>query len=161
MTRVSPVPIRRPVRAVLTGGALAASLDIVAAFAIASSRGGNPVRVLQSIASGLIGTAAFQGGAPTAALGLALHFLIATSAAGVYYLTSLLWPVLALRPLRYGTLYGVAVYIVMNFVVVPLSAAPRGPFAWRMAAVLVAVHVACVGVPIAWAVRRYRGVTTA
>jgi len=160
MTRVSPAPLRRPVRAVLAGGALAGSLDIVAAFAIASYRGGTPVRVLQSIASGLMGTAAFQGGSRTAALGLALHFLIATAAAAVYYVASLGWPALALRPLRFGALHGMAVYLAMNFVVVPLSAAPRGPFVWRMAAVLVLVHIVCVGLPIAWAVGRYRGLST-
>jgi len=36
-------------------------------------------RILQSVAAGLLGDASFEGGAATAALGLALHFLIATS----------------------------------------------------------------------------------
>jgi hypothetical protein len=139
----------------LVGGVLAGGLDIVAAFVVYGARGASPVRILQSIASGLLGVAAFQGGMGTAALGLTLHFLIATVAAWVYYLGSLRVPVLVERPVAWGALYGVAVYIVMHLVVVPLSAVPKRPFAWGLAAIIVLVHVVCVGVPIALAVQRF------
>ena len=63
------------------GGLIAGTLDICAAFLTAWLRAGvTPVRVLHFVASGLIGAAAFNGGARTAILGLALHFLIATGA---------------------------------------------------------------------------------
>ena len=146
--------VRRVVRASLTGGALAGSLDILAAFVVYGARGASPLRILQSIASGLFGAAAFQGGLATAALGLVLQFFIASVAAWVYCLGSLRAPVLVQRPLLCGALYGVAVYIVMNFVVVPLSAVPKRPVAWDLAPVIVIVHIVCVGVPIAYAVRR-------
>lgn len=145
------------VRASLAGGALAGSLDIAAAFLVYGMRGARPIRILQSIASGLLGAAAFDGGLATAMLGLVLQFFIATVAAWVYYLGSLRAPVLVHRPVTFGALYGIAVYVVMTFVVVPLSAVPKRPFAWDVAPVIVIVHIVCVGIPIAYAVRRFEG----
>ena len=160
MVRCPPVSVSRagrPIRAVLAGGVSAGVLDIVAALIIYGLRGASPVRILQAISSGLIGASAFQGGMSTAALGLALHFFIAGVAAWVYYLGSVWMPILVRRPVGFGSLYGVAVYVVMNFVVVQLSAVPRRPFSPGLTAILVVVHVVCVGMPIAFAVWRYAG----
>src|SRR5215211_2844568 len=104
------------------GGLIAGTLDICAAFLYAWLRAGvGPIRVLHSVASGLLGAAAFQGGGKTAVLGLALHFLIATVATTVFYFASRRLLFLVERPVMSGLLYGVAVYLVMNFVVLPLS----------------------------------------
>jgi uncharacterized membrane protein YagU involved in acid resistance len=81
--------------------------------------GGNPTGIWQSVASGLIGKSAFDGGTATAVLGLALHFFIAFVMALVYVLASRRLPVLIARPIVMGMLYGLALYVVMNFVVVP------------------------------------------
>jgi hypothetical protein len=148
------MPQRAAVCAILTGGAAAGTLDILAACTVYALRGVAPVRILQSIASGLLGAAAFQGGAATAALGLVLHFFIATTAAAVYYVASRVRPALVQRAALFGTLYGIGVYLVMTFVVLPLSALSRRPFAWDMAVIMVIVHIVCVGLPIAFAVRR-------
>jgi hypothetical protein len=118
-------------------------------------RGASPIRILQSVASGLYGAAAFQGGARTAALGLLLHFFIATTAAAAYSLASTRARVLVQRPFVSGALYGVAVYLFMNLVVLPLSAVAKRPFSPRDAAILVVIHMTCVGIPIALAARRY------
>ena len=115
----------------------------------------SPVRILQSVASGLLGPDAFKGGASSAALGLLLHFFIATVAAAVYYAASRKLTALLRRPVLFGALYGVAVYVFMNHLVVPLSAVPKRPFDLGQAAILVVVHVVCVGLPIALAIRRY------
>jgi hypothetical protein len=80
--------LRPAARAVLTGGLAAGALDIIAAWIVYGLRGVAPTRTLQSIASGILGVAAFQGGVATAAFGLALHFVIATTAAAVYSLAS-------------------------------------------------------------------------
>ena len=144
----------RPLRTVLVAGALAGALDIVAAFIIYGVRGVSPVRILQSISSGLEGGAAFQGGAGSAALGLVLQFVIATGAAWVFYTASLQLPQLLQRPVASGAAYGIVVYIVMNFIVVPLSAVPKRPFDWTLAPLIVIVHIVCVGIPIALVVQR-------
>jgi uncharacterized membrane protein YagU involved in acid resistance len=145
----------RTVRAILVAGFLAGVLDIVAAFVVYGLRGATPPRILQSIASGLLGESAFRGGAATAALGAALHFLIALSAAAVYYTASRWLPVLVRRPVPSGLLYGIAVYLFMNHLVVPLSAVAKRPFSPELAAVILVVHMTCVGLPIALTIARH------
>lgn len=139
--------------AILWGGLSAGVLDITVAFV----RWGKPVRILQSIASGILGPQAFQGGWGTAALGLALHFLIAFSAAVVYYAASRKLVFLRRRALVWGLFYGIAVYMFMSWVVVPLSAFPKSkaPFSAAGLAISLLTHMFCVGLPIALAVRRY------
>jgi hypothetical protein len=141
------------IRAVLKGGFLAGILDITAAFVVYGFRGASPVRILQSIAAGLLGADALAGGLATAGLGGLLHFIIATGWAALYFVLSRKLDVLLRRPVLSGMAYGVVVYFIMNLVVLPLSAFPERPFA--LDAVIVAVHMVCVGLPIALAVRRW------
>jgi len=146
----------RAVRAVVLAGLVAGTLDILAAFVVYGLRGATPLGILQSIASGLLGrTTAYGGGGATAALGLALHFFIATSAAAVYYAASRRLDVLVTHAVPSGLLYGVAVWLFMNFVVIPLSAIGRWPTINALSAVIVVVHMVCVGLPIALVVRHH------
>ena len=146
----------RAARAIGLAGLLAGTFDSLAAFVVYGLRGAKPLGILQSVASGLIGrTAAYGGGGKTAALGLALHFFIATLAAAVYYAASRRLDVLVTRAALSGIAYGVAVWLFMNFVVIPLSAIGRWPTINALAAVIVAVHMVCVGLPIALVVRHY------
>ncbi len=144
-------------RGILWGGLIAGTLDITGAIVTNGWRGVTPIQVLHSVASGLLGPRAFQGGTATAALGLGLHFAIAFAACAVYYAASRRLDVLVRRPILCGLLYGVAVYFFMSLVVVPLSAAP---FRIRMEppnlATGLIVHMLCVGLPIALAIRRFR-----
>lgn len=112
-------------RAVLLAGLAAGAVDILAAFVI--YRPATPVQILQSIAAGLQGTAAFQGGWTSAGIGLAAHFLISIAFAALYLAAAAAAPVLLRRPLAPGLAFGLFVYGVMNAVVVPLSLAPERP----------------------------------
>jgi hypothetical protein len=145
----------RPLQTVLLAGLVAGALDISAACGFHGLRGVSPVRILQGIASGLLGSASFTGGALTAALGFCLHFFIAIVAAGVYYLISRRLTLLRSRPVVSGTVYGVAVYLFMQNVVLPLSAVTRRPFSLSTALVMVVIHIVCVGLPIAFIVSRH------
>ena len=150
------VPGGRPAagRAVLWAGLAAGVLDLAAALVTNGLRGLAPVRVLQSISSGLLGAESYGGGAWTAALGVLLHFVIAFGAAAVFYAASRRLKFLVRRPFVAGPLYGVAVYLFMNFVVLPLSAFPhKVSLAPDRLATGLAVHVLCVGLPIALVVR--------
>lgn len=141
---------------IFLGGLIAGTLDICAAFLTAWLRAGvGPVRVLHFVASGLIGPAAFEGGAKTALLGLALHFLIATTATIVFYLASRKLRFLVERPVHFGLLYGVAVYLFMNFVVLPLSRIPQRPMTVSGFIIGLLTIMFCIGLPIALIVRRY------
>ena len=138
------------------GGLIAGTLDICAACLTSWLRAGvGPVRVFHSVASGLLGAAAFDGGAKTAVLGLALHFLIATGATVVFYLASRKMMFLIERPVTFGLLYGVAVYAFMNFVVLPLSNVARRPIPVSGRIIGVLIIMFCIGLPIALVVRRY------
>jgi hypothetical protein len=143
-------------RAIFWSGLTAGILDLTAALVQSSLRGRSPVSLLQSISSGLLGAGSFQGGGATAALGAVLHFLIAFAAAAVYVMASRKIKWLVRRPVLSGLLYGIAVYLVMTFVVVPLSAAPFRLGATPTAlATGLAVHMLCVGLPIALVSRRF------
>src|SRR5215211_1084121 len=135
---------------ILWGGLIAGTLDICAAFLTAWLRAGvGPVRLLQFVASGLIGPAAFTGGAKTAILGLALHFLIATVATVVFYFASRKLLFLIEHPVYFGLLYGIAVYLFMNFVVLPLSAIPPRPMTLSGFIIGILTIMFCIGLPIA------------
>jgi hypothetical protein len=135
----------------LAGGLLAGTLDIVYACVFWAVRADiPPTRIFQSVAAGLLGEASFQGGASTAALGLFLHFLIACTMALAYYVAARRWPVFARRPVPLGVAYGLLLYVVMNLVVVPHSAASPGSRDPTWIALTVAVHAFLVGLPIAW-----------
>ena len=138
------------------GGLIAGTLDICAAFLTAwLRRGVTPGGVLRFVASGLLGPAALTGGAQTAAVGLALHFLIATTATIVFYFASRRLLFLIERPVHFGLLYGVAVYLFMNFIVLPLSLVPRGTMTISGFIIGLLTIMFCVGLPIALIVRRY------
>ena len=145
----------RPGAAIGWAGLVAAILDITAAFVVYGFFGARPIPLLQGIAAGLIGPRALQGGLATAALGLTCHYFIAMAAAAVYYAASRWLPVLLQHAVVCGVLYGVAVYFFMNRIVVPLSAARKFPFSWQMMLIGVAIHIFCVGLPIALLVRRF------
>jgi hypothetical protein len=114
------------------------------------------MRVLQAIASGLLGADSFQGGFATAALGLVLHFFIATTATAVYYAASRKLKVLVDQAIICGLAYGIPVYLVMNLIVLPLSAVPfKPPHTLSAIATAVLILMFCIGLPIALTVRRY------
>jgi hypothetical protein len=141
--------------AILVGGAIAGALDITYAIVFSGFRGVPAQRVLQSVASGLLGRAAFDGGAPVAALGLFLHFFIAFTIAAIFYLASRRLPFLTRQPVVSGILYGIGVYAVMNLVVLPLSAyPPRKSFPLIVIATGLIVHMFFIGLPIALATRK-------
>ena len=146
---------RRALPAILAGGLIAGFCDITYAFVSAYLRRGVvPARVLRYVASGLLGKAAFDGGAPVAALGLALHFCIALTAAAVYVGASQRFPVLVRRPILAGALYGAWIFAFMNLVVVPLSRTPpRTAFPVVPMIAELLGHMFLIGVPIALAAR--------
>lgn len=144
-------------KAIFWGGLACGILDISSALVSYGLIGVKPIRILQSVASGWMGPAAFQGGVPTAALGIGFHFLIAFTAATVYYLASRKLTFMRERPVLAGILYGEAVFFFMHFVVIPLSHARQSPMSLALPFLVAGPlgHPFFVGLPIALAVRRY------
>ena len=139
------------------GGLIAGTLDITAACVASWLRANvSPVRVFQSVASGLLGPSAYTGGAKTAVLGLVLHFLIATIATAVFYFAARKLTFMIEQPIVWGLVYGVLVYLFMNFVVLPLSAFPQRTsptLSGRLIGMLIIMFF--IGLPIAVIVRRF------
>jgi Na+/alanine symporter len=136
--------------AILVGGLSAGGLDLGSAFI---TYGAGVPRV---IAAGLLGRTAAHGGLGPYVLGIALQFFIATSAAAVYYAASRKLTFLEEHALVCGLFYGIAVFLVMNLIVVPLSALhSRGPF--QLAGLIqgLLVHMFLIGLPISFSVRQY------
>ena len=126
--------------AILLGGLAAGTLDIGAATLIS---GANPLVILRFIASGLVGKSAMGGGDQTAMLGMLLQWAMSLIIAAIYVLASLRVPALTRLWIAGGIGYGVIVYFVMEYVVVPLSAVGHAPkfvplsFVENLAAMLV------------------------
>jgi hypothetical protein len=115
--------MKRDLGTALIGGGVGGLLDAVYATVLwGFIIGDNPAGVWQSVAAGLLGKASYDGGSGTVLLGLVLHFFIAFVMALIYVRASRRLPVLIERPVLMGVLYGAALYVIMNFGVVPLSA---------------------------------------
>ncbi len=138
-----------PAHAVLLGGLTVAVLDGLDALVFFGLRGVSPARLFQGIASGLLGRSAFEGGMATAFLGVLIHFFIAFAVVITYHFAARRIPRLTRRPLIYGPLYGLLVYGVMNFIIIPLSAiGARSPSTAVLLNGLL-IHALGVGLPAA------------
>jgi hypothetical protein len=125
--------------AIFLGGLIAGAVDIGAASLIT---GRSPAFIMQAIAGGLLGRASFGGGIATVILGAALQELMGVLIAAIYVMALKSLRGLLRRWISSGLVYGVIVFFVMNYVVVPLSALKAAPhftpvkFAANMAAML-------------------------
>jgi hypothetical protein len=110
---------------------------------------------LQYVASGAMGDIAFTGGLATALFGLVLDFIMTTIMAGVFILSVDRIPLLRRHIIPGSILYGFGVFIVMNLIVLPLSAAPAlpAPPLWLLIE-LVLQHILLIGLPLGILVRR-------
>ncbi|MBJ6759564.1 hypothetical protein JGU66_02240 [Myxococcaceae bacterium JPH2] len=140
-------------RALVGGTLVVGVLDLLDAFVFFGVQGVSPVRILQSIAAGLLGRASFQGGASTALLGGLLHFFIAFAMVAVYLAASRRLPMLREHPVVCGLGYGLLGYAVMNGVVLPLSAAMPAVYSLPRLINGLFAHAFLVGLPSAWFAR--------
>ena len=141
-------------RPILTATLVAGTLDILAATGLTLVYGREPANMLRYVASGPF-PAATEWGASGAALGLATHFAIMAAMAALFVVAAERLPALRLRPLRWGVAYGLATYVVMNLIVVPL----RWPAAFPPSPISVVTqlfcHIVLVGIPIALIAARH------
>src|SRR6266478_443786 len=142
----------RAFRAIASAGLIAGILDITSAFVIAELKGTGSIRMLQGIASGLLGPRSFEGGMATAGLGLAIHFLIAFTAASVFYAASRKLTFLTQHAVTSGLLYGIAVYLFMYWIVVPLAFVNAHHSVSRDVTAVI-IHMLLIGLPISLIVR--------
>jgi len=140
---------------IVTATAIAGTLDILAAFILAGMNGVGPVQVLQFVASGPFTDAMF-GSPAYAFLGLLVHFAIMACMAAAYLLASGQFPILNRSPIRWGVIYGLLLWFVMNWIVTPLRWPETGaPSGFRTIATQLFCHIVLVGIPIAIVAARF------
>ena len=144
----------RALPTIALAGLIAGILDITSAFVIAGIKGTGSIRMLQGIASGLLGQRSFEGGMATAGLGLGIHFLIAFTAAAVFYAASRKFGSLTQHAVVSGLLYGIVVYIFMYWIVMPL-AFPTAHHSTSRDVTAVIIHIVLIGLPISLVVHRF------
>ncbi|HTV03726.1 MAG TPA: hypothetical protein VME86_00050 [Acidobacteriaceae bacterium] len=149
--------MRLSLKTILTAGLTAGTLDLALAIIYFGVTLHAPfTAVPQAVASGLLGARAYRLGIPAALLGIFLHYFIALTVADFYYAASLRVPYLNLRPILSGAVYGVAVYLIMQHIVIPLSRHPTPRnfgTSWLIANI--ASHIFFIGITIALITRHY------
>lgn len=146
---------RSILRPILLATMVAGTLDILAAVGLTLFYGRRSVaEMLRGVAAGPFpGATDWSGGG--AALGLAVHFTLMAVMAGVFILAAVRWRSLWQKPLRWGLIYGLATYVVMNLIVVPLRWPEAFPPSPRSVATQLFCHIVLVGLPIAWIAARH------
>jgi len=146
--------LQNPLWSVLAGGLIAGALDLTFAFLFYAPQGATPLRILQGIASGVLGRGSFEMGLASAALGAFFHFFISLCAAGIYYLASLRFPFLTCRVIIAGAIFGILMFLAMRLIVVPLSAIGFKPMRIGNAIGELCSHVFLFGMVIAYTISR-------
>jgi len=154
------MPANKLLRPILIGGLIAGALDITYACIFSYIRRGvTPAVVLRSVAAGALGPTARDGGMKVALLGFFFHFLIALIAAAIYVIASRAIAFMNSHAALSGILFGLCVYVVMNCIVLRLSAIHQTLWPWQYAkSALIGgllIHMFGIGLPIALVARRY------
>ena len=137
-------------------GLLVGSLDILAACLNAYlARGTSPVVVLQFIASGAFGKAAFAGGWQMPLLGLLFHFIIAYSFTTLFFLLYPSIKVMSKSIVITAIVYGIFIFVVMNFVVLPLTKIPKLTIQPGKAVIATLILIVAIGLPLSIFARRF------
>jgi hypothetical protein len=141
---------------IVAAGLLCGFMDMTAAMVVYGLVARlTPMRLWQGVAGGLIGPSTYEKGAATVILGLVCHYTVAFGAATAFYLVSRKIKLLTDYAVPVGVAYGVWVYFFMQYVVVPLSKQPHRPFSMKFTLIGIAIHIVCVGLPIALVTRYF------
>ncbi|MBZ0275539.1 MAG: hypothetical protein K8I60_05315 [Anaerolineae bacterium] len=144
-------------RSIVIGGLIVGIVDAIIYHVIVSSLlGGTPlITVYQYMASGALGVAAFDGGILTALLGGVFHFIVSFAVAAVFIVSADRIPLLRRYAIPASLVYGFGVFVVMNFIVMPLSAAPPLPPPTTVQMIVAILdHIVVVGLPLGILVQR-------
>ena len=107
-------------------------------------------RVFRYVASGAFGAVAFTGGSHLIFWGVLFHFVIAIGWTILFYGLANRFSFLQEHFIVSGTVYGIVIWCLMNFVVVPLSATPPVPFRLKGTLIMIGIHIVVIGIPMAY-----------
>jgi len=130
------------------GTLVAGALDILFAAILSVLLGAGPATMLRRVASGPF-PGASDWGATGSLLGLLTHFTLMAIMAAVFVLAARARPMLIRQPIKWGVIYGLVTYVVMNLIVLPLRFGAPLPPPTRAIATQLFAHIVLVGIPIA------------
>ena len=137
-------------------GLLVGSLDIIAAIVnFYIKTGKDPQIVLKYIAIALVGKEAFAGGIAMSALGLVLHFLVAFIWTMFFFWIFPKLRFLSFNRILTAILYGIFIWFIMNYVVVPMSKASVGAFNLKQATIAALILIGAIGLPLSFIAYRF------
>ncbi|MBS1660666.1 MAG: hypothetical protein JST68_06405 [Bacteroidetes bacterium] len=144
------------VQALLLTTLLAGSLDALSAIIQFTASGNRePARIFRYIASALFGKPALSGGTPMVVYGVILHYCIAFLWTLLFFLLYPHVPILSRQPVLSGIAYGIFVWIIMNYAVVPLSLIGRFPSRLQPALIGAGIIIIAIGLPISLLAKRW------
>ena len=136
---------------IIKAGLIVGALDILAAcIQYYIKTGKNPERVLKFIASGVFGKAANTNGNIMILWGLIFHFFIAFSFTLFFFWLTDKIPSVLKNKLLTGAVYGIFIWSVMKFLVLPLSNTHKIPFNFINAIIAILILIVCIGIPLAF-----------
>jgi len=144
-------------KSILITGLIVGVFDAIAASVYSYVLfGSSPDKVFRYVASGIFGKDAFTGGLPTAAWGLLFHFTVATGWAALFYLLCPKINLFSSSKIISGISYGVFIWLMMIFVIVPLSNVPPATFHFTTrTAIMIMIHMFIIGIPISYLANKY------
>jgi hypothetical protein len=145
LTRTLPLS-----RAIFYATLVVGLLDATDGVVFLGLHGQNPIQVLQYIASSLLGARSYSDGLAAAGLGLVVHFAVSLVVATIYILASQRITVLRTQWVLLGLLFGAGVWVVMNLLLLPLTAVTPRPIATAALANGIIGHALFVGLPSAF-----------
>lgn len=141
---------------ILCAGLFVGTLDILAALTkYYVTTGRNPLFIFRYIASGIMGNEAFSGGTGTILAGVVLHYCIALSFTLLFCFLYRNLRFCSRHKVLTGILYGIFIWAVMAFLVVPLSHTPKGPFNAFNAVKELLILICMIGLPLSFLTGRF------
>ena len=141
--------------AIISACLVVGTLDLTSAIIQTLLMGGDPLRMLQYISSGIVGQDSFTGGMKYSILGVFIHYGVAFSWTLLFFLLYPKITGLSNHKLLTGIMYGLVVWLVMNKVVVPLSKIPARPFNLKNALIGLGILIFAIGIPLSFMASRY------
>lgn len=144
-------------RGIFTAVAVSGTLDILSAFVFGGIKGVGPGKILRYVASGPFGDSMRDGGLTAAAVGLGVHYALMAIMVSLFFLIASRVDFVRRQWLLSGPLYGILIYLVMYWIVVPtrFGTVPKTDL-WSVGNALFS-HIVCVGLPMAYIASRMIG----
>lgn len=155
MTKQKAVSRPGALQTILLAGFIAGSLDIASAFVQYYIRTGNsPFKILNYVASGLVGKESSSGNGMAVA-GLLLHYVIAFAFTIFFFWIYPKWNLLAKNRWFTAIGYGLFVWVIMNLIVLPLTRIPHIPFNLSRASIAALILICMIGMPVTFIISNY------